>query len=368
MLQQPDEALVVAPIPFKDPAALLGSRFGPAPVLLGEIARLGRNAGIGMRVVAVHLELPVRHLVELDHLTEARDFSLGDLRQHMHVVLALIAGRFLDRDRVRLVLGEVKTKAEGLDAGVRFSGGSGQEVVVLEADVDMTGMRFVEVRPSFAPHAIRNSGERGEVAFVGAVDEGLRPKIGGRARVTQILGGNRDELHGGAELLWPRSVEARARRRLSLDAVRADDPRRDDTMPLEQGDVLFRREHVTERFFRDVGLEAVAVLAHFHLLRIGSESRGVVLDHPALELVVESAHGTMLADVGVRQSTRDDAADMGLFFEHDDLCATFRRRHGCGDSGWIGRDHNDIRLLRREHGGESEKESEQGLHASESGS
>jgi hypothetical protein len=83
-----------------------------------------------------------------------------------------------------------------------------------------------------------------------------------------------------------------------------------------------------------------------------------VLDDAALELVVESAHRAVLADVGIGQTARHDAADVGRFFKHDDRRTAFRGRHGRSDSGWIGRDHNDIRLLRGEHGGEGEKESE----------
>jgi hypothetical protein len=83
-----------------------------------------------------------------------------------------------------------------------------------------------------------------------------------------------------------------------------------------------------------------------------------MLEDAPLELVVESTDRTVLADVRVRQATRHDAADMRGFFEHDDFGAAPRSGNGCGDSGWIGGDNNDIRLLDRERGGESEKESE----------
>jgi hypothetical protein len=89
------------------------------------IERLGRNAGVLMRMVAVHLELPIWHLVELDDLIEARDLALGDLREDVSVVVAIESGRFLHRHGIRLVLREMKAEAKGLDAVIGLTRGAG---------------------------------------------------------------------------------------------------------------------------------------------------------------------------------------------------------------------------------------------------
>ena len=129
-------------------------------------------------------------------------------------------------------------------------------------------------------------------------------------------------------------------------------------MPLKEPDVLLRGEHVAEGFLGNVRLKHIATFAHLHLLRVRAVSRRVMLNDAALEFVVEPAYCAVLADVGIRQAARNDAADMRRFFEHDDLRAALRRRHRRRDSRGISRDNNDIRLLGHKRCGESEKESE----------
>ena len=126
-------------------------------------------------------------------------------------------------------------------------------------------------------------------------------------------------------------------------------------MPLEERDVFLRREHVAEGFLGDVRLKHVATFAHLHLLRVRAVGRRVMLENAALELVVESSDRAVLADVGVRQATRDDASDMRGFFKHNDLRTALRRRHRRSDSCGIGGDDDDIRLLGRKHCGQSEE-------------
>jgi len=66
-------------------------------------------------------------------------------------------------------------------------------------------------------------------------------------------------------------------------------------------------------------LKHVAAFANLQLLRFRAVGRAVVLHDPPLELIVEPAHRSMLADVRVRQAPGDDAADVRGFFQHDDF-------------------------------------------------
>src|SRR4051812_41147988 len=53
VLQKPDQAFVVGPIAIENFAALEWSRFGPSPVLLGQIKRLAGRAGVRIGIIAV---------------------------------------------------------------------------------------------------------------------------------------------------------------------------------------------------------------------------------------------------------------------------------------------------------------------------
>lgn len=93
------------------------------------------------------------------------------------------------------------------------------------------------------------------------------------------------------------------------------------------------------------------------------KSSAVMLHDATLPFVVESADGSVLVDVRVRQSIRDDAADVDGFFEQDDLRTGFCHHHGCGDSGRMGGDDDNIGLLYGESCEASQNEGKESLVA-----
>jgi len=125
--------------------------------------------------------------------------------------------------------------------------------------------------------------------------------------------------------------------------------------PMNHATVFIYGTFMSSRVLKEYGIECALTLpAKLSGYRLSIRPR-VNLQDAALELVVESSDRAVLADVRVRQSARDNAADMRRFFEHDDLCAALRRCHRRSDSRGIGRDNNDIRLLDRERCGEGEE-------------
>ncbi|WP_373507609.1 hypothetical protein, partial [Thiocapsa sp.] len=83
-----------------DLAPPLGRRRGPFPAVLGQIQRLARHARRGIGMIAVQLELPVRHRDELDHLAEAGHLAAADVLQLPVIIGAIEALRFFDGDAI----------------------------------------------------------------------------------------------------------------------------------------------------------------------------------------------------------------------------------------------------------------------------
>ena len=127
--------------------------------------------------------------------------------QQMLIVAAVVAGRLFDRNRLGRISRQVKAEAKGLNASVGLAGRARERVVVLESHVDLAGVRLVEGAAAFAAHAIGNAGERGEISFVGGVDEGLGPILVLGAWLVQVFGRDADERRGRAKPFWRGAVD-----------------------------------------------------------------------------------------------------------------------------------------------------------------
>ena len=116
-----------------------------------------------------------------------------------------------------------------------------------------------------------------------------------------VFGGDSHKLYRGAEFLWLGPIQPLAPFGIAFDSIGSLDSSCDDAALLDQTDVCFSSQHVSEHHLGDFRLEHVPALPDLDLLGVFAVGVHIVLSHRCDKFSKQAADSRLFINVRVCQ-------------------------------------------------------------------